>query len=175
MSRIVVRPTTPADLDALANVLVQVHASDGYPVEGVESPRTWLEPIKSVAQWAAISDGGPVGHVAILEWGADEQAAHVVAAIAGIPHERVAVLARLFVSPDARGEGVASRLMDAAEARASADGLHLALEVLEKDAAAVDLYERRGWRRVKVVDHENDHGDKYPSLIMELAKKGQSG
>lgn len=173
MSEVEIRPTIPADLDALADALIQVHALDGYPVEGVDDPRAWVELPDSLGQWTALLGGAPVGHVALLEWSTDEHVAQMVGATAGTPHERVAVLARLFVSPDARGKGVASLLVDAAESRAAADGLHLALEVLEKDVAAVELYERRGWRKVKVVDHENGQGDRYPSLIMELATKVQ--
>nr|WP_260255777.1 GNAT family N-acetyltransferase [Streptomyces sp. 840.1] len=37
--------------------------------------------------------------------------------------------------------------MDAALAYARANELHLALEVLTKDAAAIRMYERLGWQR----------------------------
>ncbi|MER5279267.1 GNAT family N-acetyltransferase [Streptomyces sp. NPDC002809] len=38
-------------------------------------------------------------------------------------------------------------LMDAAVSYARANKLHLVLEVLTKDAAAIRLYERLGWQR----------------------------
>jgi hypothetical protein len=37
-----VRPRADADLPATAAALVEVHHSDGHPVEGVDDPRGWL-------------------------------------------------------------------------------------------------------------------------------------
>jgi hypothetical protein len=37
-----VRPRADADLPATAAALVEVHRSDGHPVEGVDDPRGWL-------------------------------------------------------------------------------------------------------------------------------------
>jgi GNAT superfamily N-acetyltransferase len=56
------------------------------------------------------------------------------------------VLSRLFVSGDVRGRGVGSALLDAVDAWADAHGRDLRLVVLDQDAAARRLYERRGWQ-----------------------------
>ncbi len=54
---------------------------------------------------------------------------------------------RLYVRPDARGQGVADALMEAAEAHARRAGLAvIRLETGPKLAAACALYRRRGYR-----------------------------
>lgn len=74
---------------------------------------------------------------------------------------------RLFVRPEARGQGVADALMDAAETRARQAGLGLMrLETGPKLDAACALYRRRGYReRGPFGDYEAHPA----SLFMEKA------
>ncbi|MGM0386012.1 MAG: hypothetical protein ACQERF_08550, partial [Actinomycetota bacterium] len=51
--QVTVRPRTPADLDRCAEVLIRVHAQDGYPVEGVADPHARLHPDRLLAAWVA--------------------------------------------------------------------------------------------------------------------------
>jgi putative acetyltransferase len=60
-----------------------------------------------------------------------------------------AELKRMFVHEDARGQGLASALMDRLEAAASAAGVHtIQLETGPLQLAAIALYERRGYARI---------------------------
>nr|WP_240973504.1 GNAT family N-acetyltransferase [Nonomuraea sp. FMUSA5-5] len=76
------------------------------------------------AAWLAIEAGAVLGHVAITR---DQE------------------VSRLFVTPAARGRGVAARLLESAR---SSTPLPLKLEVSSEGRAAIGLYERLGWRRV---------------------------
>ena len=39
----VIRERQDSDIPALAAALVEVHQLDGYPVEGVDNPKAWLQ------------------------------------------------------------------------------------------------------------------------------------
>lgn len=56
------------------------------------------------------------------------------------------MLERLFVDPDARGQGLAAKLLHAASGEAEKRGLRVVLFALVKDEGAMRLYERVGWR-----------------------------
>ncbi|WP_343244709.1 GNAT family N-acetyltransferase [Streptomyces sp. SID11385] len=139
---VTVRPRIAEDLPGAAAALVRVHASDGYPVEGVADPVGWLRPEGLVGAWVAVVDGAVVGHVAVVE--------------AGGP----LVLVRLFVVREARRDGAGKALVRAAEAFARERGRGLELEVLGKDRAAMRLYERLGWRRGGDLVHEFGDGER---------------
>lgn len=38
-------------------------------------------------------------------------------------------------------------------------------DVMVKDAAAIDLYERLGWRRIGTAEHDNGQGANYPAYL----------
>lgn len=66
---------------------------------------------------------------------------------------------RVWVSPQARGRGVASRLMDALEARASSLGLRtLRLDTNRALAEAHGMYLRRGYRPIAAYN-DNPYAD----------------
>jgi len=93
----------------------------------------------------ALSDGVPVGCVG-LKGG-----------------EEFAEIKRLWVSPSARGMGLARRLMSAAEARAKALGISvLRLDTNSALPEASALYLKTGWREIP---RFND--DPYPDLFFE--------
>ncbi|WP_197320592.1 GNAT family N-acetyltransferase [Saccharomonospora sp. NB11] len=154
----VVRPRRDDDLPACAAALVAVHEADGYPVEGVADPEAWLRPAGLVKAWVAELAGEVIGHVCITE-PTDADAAAVMfretteGVVAGI-----AVLGRLFVHPEARGHRAGELLTRAVMEHAASEGLRLVLDVMEKDQAAIRLYERLGWRRIGVTEHDSGHG-----------------
>lgn len=153
MSSIEIRPTVPADLADLAEVLVQVHKVDGYPVEGVANPRAWVDLPDAIGQWTALADDRPVGHVALLRPDFGDGAPGLLAAQEDVPMTRIAALSRLFVGPTARRHSLGSGLVGVAEQRARDMGLRLTLDVMQKDRAARALYRRRGWRSLGTFQH----------------------
>ena len=61
---------------------------------------------------------------------------------------RIFILNDLFVAPEARGQGVASALLDAAAEHGRREGaIRLTLSTETGNTAAQSVYERKGWRR----------------------------
>ncbi|MGL5829446.1 MAG: GNAT family N-acetyltransferase [Angustibacter sp.] len=148
-----IRPRTDDDLPALAAALVEVHAIDGYPVEGVDNPLAWLDLPNAIGTWTADLDGRPVGHVALTEPGPGDEAPRLFAEQHG--SEPTAVLGRLFVSPTARGQGLAEQLVRTAMDAAATAGRRAVLDVMRKDRAAIRLYQRLGWSALGIFDHHH--------------------
>lgn len=150
MTEFNIRSREQTDIAACVTLLAVVHAVDRYPLRWPVDPAAWLTPDRLLAAWVAISaeaELGMTGHVALCSAAGDE-AAPVWSAAAGVPPERIAEVARLFISPDVRGRGVGATLLEEACAWARARGLRPALQVLDHDRAAVALYARAGWWRV---------------------------
>ncbi|KAF2718810.1 putative acetyltransferase, partial [Polychaeton citri CBS 116435] len=148
-----VRPRQSSDLDQCSAILRAVHATSGYPVEGVEDTDAILTASTCLKAWVAESAiSAPkaiIGHVALSA--ASETDISVSLWYSQNPSEReagrTAVLGRLFVDPAAQGAGAATKLMGAAVEEAKSQGLRLVMFALEKDAPAMRLYDRLGWRR----------------------------
>ena len=171
MSDVEIRPTIRADLGALAEVLRQVYETDSYPVEGVDNALAWVDLPEALGQWTALSNGTPVGHIALLRPSEDDQGAVHVAASERAEIDDLVVVARLFVHPGHRGQGVASVLLDQAEAKAVELGRTAILDVIGKDTAAKSLYGSRGWKVVAQVDHPYGEGKCAPALVMKLEQR----
>jgi GNAT superfamily N-acetyltransferase len=139
------RPRTDGDLEACAEVLAEVHRTDGYPVHWPDRPDEWVARASSIGAWVAELDGRIVGHVGLSEAAADDRAA-------GMRGEPSAVVGRLFVSPAARGHGVGARLMDQAVTAARSAGRHPVLHVVATRADATAFYERLGWTLMGTVE-----------------------
>ncbi|MYS25274.1 Acetyltransferase (GNAT) family protein [Streptomyces sp. DvalAA-14] len=152
MTSILVRPITDADVPGAAAALVEVHTTDGYPVEGVEEPESWIRPPAVLGGWVAEEEGKIVGHVAVMR-PRGEGAVRLWQDKSGETEERIGVLARLFVVREARRHAVGERMMQAAMDYARKNSLRLVLDVMTKDAAAIRLYERLGWQRIGEVAH----------------------
>src|SRR3954447_6664242 len=109
-----VRRRAQADLLEAGAALVEVHRSDGYPVEGVDDPTAWLLSPHQIAAWIAELDGRIVGHVALTEPQPGDAAATIWNNRTDGRQDHVAVLGRLFVHPHARGHKMGEQLARAA-------------------------------------------------------------
>lgn len=141
-----IRLRRDADLASCARLLRAVHLSDRYPDRWPEDPVAWITPTGMLAAWVAEQGGRVVGHVN-LRAHLPEHGAAIWSQAAGLPPERLACVGRLFTAPDVRNGGVGGALLDAACARARAEGRHPVLDVMDTGLEAIAMYERRGWRR----------------------------
>ncbi|UGQ14189.1 GNAT family N-acetyltransferase [Yinghuangia sp. ASG 101] len=156
-----VRPFDDKDLPGAVAALVNVHATDGYPVEGVDRPEFWLRSPKVIASWVAEADGKIVGHVAVMK-PQGEDSASLWAKQNGDGDGNVAVLARLFVIQEARHQAFGRSLVNTAMRYARRGQLRLVLDVMAKDRSAIRLYEHLGWTKIGSTTHhygENLHTD----------------
>lgn len=131
-------------------LLAAVHALDSYPLHWPADPFAWLSPPNLLIAWVAEVNGVLSGHVALCA-AEDDVATSAWSLASGKPPERLAVVAKLFVSPGARGLGLGAALLDTASAEARRWRLLPVLEVLDHDRSAIALYERTGWLRVASV------------------------
>lgn len=162
---VVLRRRSEEDLPALAAALVRVHALDGYPVEGVDDPSAWLRPQGEIASWVAEASSEPIGQVSLTSATAVDDAARVWCARTGSDAARLALLTRLFVDPDHRSCGAGRVLVEKAVDHARTSGLAVALDVMEKDRAAIRLYESLGARRLGAVTHHHGEGLAEPAAV----------
>ena len=123
------RPRRADDAEALESALVPVHERDAYPLRRVHAEAAWLFDGLDVA-WVAEVDGRVLGHAALAP---DDDPT-------GPWH-----LTRFFVAVDARGTGAGTALLDEVDRWADERGLDLVLDVVEVNADARAMYERRGW------------------------------
>ncbi len=140
-----VRPRRDEDLTALLTVLRRVHDADGYPVRWHEPAAAWLTPDNTELAWTAVLGDVPAGHVALES--NEGGALHV---------------ARLFLDPGARGQGLAELLLAAVTGAAGARPL--SLEVHVRATAAIACYERLGWRRTGTHEARWTEADGTPAL-----------
>ena len=148
-----VRTRTSADLETCGAILRRVHELDWYPVDGVADTDAWLNPPTLTKAWVATLDQEIVGHVLLTSPTDDDDAARHWEEHSGMPLAAITVLGRLFVDPLARGHDAGSHLMKAALLYATSHRLTAVLDVMEKDEAAIRLYERAGWRPIGEARH----------------------
>ncbi|MFS8199463.1 N-acetyltransferase family protein [Streptomyces sp. CWNU-52B] len=158
-SDVVIRRFEDSDLPGAAAALTEVHATDGYPVEGVAHPEAWLRSDEDqvLASWVAEAGRRIVGHVAVMRPDG-EDAVSLWAEQAGDDARCLGVLARLFVVRDARQAALGERLVRAAMDYGLSTGRRLVLDVMVKDTAAIRLYERLGWLRTGRATHHYGAG-----------------
>lgn len=152
MTSPVVRTLQDADIPGAAAALVEVHATDGYPVEGVNQPEEWITSPAVIQAWVAEIDHRIVGHVAVMR-PQGEDAAALWQERSGDEETGIGVLARLYVIREARSRAVGERLMRTATDYAQQHGMRLVLDVMTKDTAAIRLYERLGWQPIGEATH----------------------
>ncbi|MCG8915392.1 GNAT family N-acetyltransferase [Actinokineospora sp. PR83] len=164
MTIIPIRPRTENDLSSASELLVKVHALDGYPVEGVADPQAWLVSDSLIQSWVADNGERIVGHVSISQATSGDDAARMWFDRTGQAPETIAVLGRLFVDPDTRGASLGKRLVQTAMTEADSRGLRLTLDVMTKDRAAISLYERLGWTLIGEAAHTFGAGQSAPAV-----------
>jgi GNAT superfamily N-acetyltransferase len=129
-----------ADLPACVGALRATHEASGYPAMWPRDPVRWhTSSGRDVQARVAAADSAVVGHVAL---GRDDD----IAGTASVPS--LAIM-RLFVAPAARGRGVGAVLLAAAVDFARANASRPVLTVADSGGAAIRLYERAGWRRIR--------------------------
>lgn len=143
----IVRQRTDRDIPLTAALLSNVYSTDGYPVEGVADPASWLRPPGVLNAWVAEdSNQDIVGHVLVNEPPQADPAVDKWVAQGGTAAQ-AAVLGRLFVARTAQGQGLGRRLTESAAQWANESGRRLVLLVIDKDRAAIRLYRRLGWQK----------------------------
>lgn len=152
MTYAVIRAIQDADIPGAAAALVQVHTTDGYPVEGVAQPTEWISSPAVAQAWVADVGGRIIGHVAVMR-PQREDAVTLWHALSRDDEASIGVLARLYVVREARGHSVGEGLVQAALAYAKERGMRLVLDVMTKDVSAIRLYERMGWRVIGRATH----------------------
>lgn len=142
-----IRPREAADRPACLDLLTRVHARDGYPRHLPRSPEVFLFAGHETSSWVCEIDGQVVGHVALHAAGSDP-ALELAQQATGLPASRLAVIARLLVSPDHRRRGVGRALLDHATRHAANNGQRAVLDVVTDAAGepAAALYQQAGWR-----------------------------
>ncbi|MEU6563265.1 GNAT family N-acetyltransferase [Nocardia nova] len=131
-----------------------MHERDGYPVEGVADPLFWLSPTGLINAWVATNSASAVGHSLITAPKPTDDAAALWIEQSHEPASSIAVLGRLFVGPEGRNRGAGEQLTRAAMDYGAERNLRLVLDVMEKDKAAIRLYERLGWLNIGSTRHK---------------------
>lgn len=165
MTKLEIRPRTSDDLPALADVLIKVHALDGYPVEGVADPVGWLTPARTLAAWTAVHEGRPIGQATLTQAAIEDDAARVWREVTGGDVVGLAIPARLFIDPDHREHGAGGALMRAVLEHAENHDLAVAFDVMLKDKAAIRLYEAAGCRQIGTLEHQHSDGGREPAAV----------
>ena len=147
---VLIRPRRPEDLDACVRGLAESHELDGYPMRWPADPPSWLTVPGTVAAMVGVLDGEVVAHGLIRRADGTTAADSLVRA-SGHPVDEIAMVSRLYVAPAGRRRGVGGRLLDALLRAAAEHDLMLGLDVVDKDAAAIAMYERAGWHRVATI------------------------
>ncbi|KAI0802721.1 acyl-CoA N-acyltransferase [Xylaria sp. FL0064] len=129
------------DLAACVEIMRAVYLDSGYPVGGVENA---LKTLRTDDQaWVAEDNGVIIGHVAMNE--APKTYVNVALWLERYPQADVAILGRLFVHPERRGRGAATKLIRTVEEEARSKGKRLLILALVKDQDAIRLYRHLGW------------------------------
>ena len=145
-----IRPRRDGDLTACARLVREVHAADRYPRYLPGDLTSFLSPQDPYGSWVAELDCEIVGHIALVP-GTVPAAMELAARTLGRREDQLAVVARLFVSPRARGAGAGRLLLDEATTAAAARGRWPVLDVDTELAGAIALYESRGWTRAGTI------------------------
>jgi ribosomal protein S18 acetylase RimI-like enzyme len=158
-----------ADLDDLSALLVDVvegGASVGFllPLTFEEARGWWVETLPDpwTQTWVGRDDAARIVGTVRLSRASKANSRHR------------GEITKLMVARAARREGLASRLMDTAEAAAFEEHrLRLVLLDTETDSPAQPFYRDRGWTVVGVIEDyaATPYGEPAPTTIMELRRR----
>jgi GNAT superfamily N-acetyltransferase len=147
---VLIRPRRDDDLAACAGLVREVHGADRYPRYLPADIAAFLAPSGAYGCWVAEQGGTVVGHAALTARSLPATMTTAAAAL-GRTEDQLAVVARLFVAPRARGAGAGRMLLGAATGEAARRGLRPVLDVDTELAAAIALYESAGWARAGTI------------------------
>lgn len=158
--------------DGLRQIVGTIHDADGYPPffpgRDVE---VFLAAGEPIAAWVAVDPAQPgnpvVGHVA-LHRETTSAVIDLATARLGVAPDELGVIARLLVAPSARRCGLGVGLLDHAVADCRRRGLVPVLDVVDRFAGAIALYESAGWRRLGAVEAELPDGTTLRELVYTL-------
>jgi GNAT superfamily N-acetyltransferase len=164
-----IRPRLDSDLDTCASLTREVHALNGYPRFLPRDLHSFLTSAGEYGAWVTDLDGEITGHVALhriaLHPPSVPSAVEVASKALGRPTDRLAVVARLLVSPGSRGQGAGRLLLEMATAHAHGRGLWPVLDVDKGLAPAIALYERCGWVRAGSVTIRFENGQSLDEYV----------
>ncbi|CAO2657321.1 Nn.00g034470.m01.CDS01 [Neocucurbitaria sp. VM-36] len=160
-NRITIRPREPSDLPTLVKILTDVHILTSYPVDGPSTFPTKLQPPNALLSIVALYNGQLAGHAQLQP--ASVLNSMIIESLTShnAPITSFATLVSLFVDPELQGKSIGTRLVEEAVAWGKGKGRRLVLVVLEKDAAAIRMYERMGWERGVEYFYESIQGVDY--------------
>lgn len=149
------RTRTDDDEAGCVVLMRQTHENDGYPRYWPSRPERFLRPPEEIHAWVAEIDGAVVGHIALHD-AADHPTLPAAQRATGLAADRLAVVARLMVSPTMQGRSVGRALLAAAVGRARDDDRRPVLDVVQESTAAIGFYESAGWTRLEPLTLELD-------------------
>ena len=142
---VLIRERTEADRGAIDDLAKVAHANDNYPVYVGGDLLSFILVPHAIGAWVADRTGTVVGHVALHPRSSSTAVMALAEQATGLPAARLAVVARLLVSPTARRDGIGRLLLGAAADRAAQLGLWPILDVVAGSEAPIRLYEKAGW------------------------------
>lgn len=83
----------------------------------------------------------------------------------GVGHSELGVVARLLVDPKQRRSGCGRLLLDHATAECRGLGLTPILDVVDRFAGAISLYEASGWTRLGSIDVQLPNGSEMKEYV----------
>jgi GNAT superfamily N-acetyltransferase len=143
---VLVRERTVNDIDGCVLLAHTVHETDGYPMFLPDDLRAFVGTPEALMAWVGDEEGEIVGHVA-LNPRSSTPVMEMASKALRLPPERLGVVARLFVSPAHRRQGLGGGLLETASREAHARGLWPILDAVTGHEAAIALYDRCGWVR----------------------------
>jgi GNAT superfamily N-acetyltransferase len=139
------RRRTARDLAPCARLLRVVHYESQYPVRWPDSPRGWLDR-EVLDAWVVERVGEILGHVAISPVGLDTVSRAHWQEMTGRDPDDLASVAKFFVRPSLRGQGIGTALLDVAAEESSLRGMLPVLEVVTARKEKIALLDDQGWR-----------------------------
>jgi len=121
-----------------------VHEASGYPSRWPDDPGRWITPRGMVTAWVAECEGSIAGHVILVRG----VRLGCLLRATGCAPDQLGGIARLYVDPAFRRQGLARALLEAAADNAADHGLRPVLDVMADARPAIALYEQAGWQLV---------------------------